>query len=95
VQLSQPVLLSLIEQISCDLSRNDLENKLNWIQKASMNIHPLDDTISSYSQNVFEIVLKNLGKEFYNLQEEEEFELLEKVKSLMYIINSIYKENIQ
>ena len=65
--LSQMVLLSLIQQLSSDLTSNST-GKLQWIREAAMVINPKDPVLSAHLVPVLQQVHENLSAGLSHLQ---------------------------
>nr|XP_039255621.1 enhancer of mRNA-decapping protein 4-like isoform X1 [Styela clava] len=57
--LHQPILLSLIQQLSCDLGRNTT-TKMKYLQEAVMNLDSSHQVTQEHMQGVLEALVKNL-----------------------------------
>lgn len=57
--LSQGVLLSLLQQLACDIS-NDTSRKLAWMTDVAAAINPADQMISMHVRPIFEQVYQIL-----------------------------------
>lgn len=53
--LSQGVLLALLQQLACDISK-ETPRKLGWMTDVAVVINPADPTITSYVRPIFEQV---------------------------------------
>lgn len=53
--LSQGVLLSLLQQIACDISK-DTSRKLTWMRDVAVAINPADPMIAMHVRPIFEQV---------------------------------------
>jgi len=62
--LSQAVLLSLIQQLGFDLSKDTL-TKLSWLRDAMLMLDPHDKVIEGYVQAVLTELLKNLEENYH------------------------------
>ncbi|PKA55835.1 Enhancer of mRNA-decapping protein 4 [Apostasia shenzhenica] len=57
--LSQGVLLSLLQQLSCDIGK-ETSRKLGWMTDVAVHINPLDPTIRSHVRPIFEQVYSQI-----------------------------------
>lgn len=57
--LSQGVLLSLLQQLACDINK-DRHSKLAWITDVAAAINPTDPLITMHAQPIFDQVYQRL-----------------------------------
>jgi enhancer of mRNA-decapping protein 4 len=57
--LSQGVVLSLVQQLGCDLS-NDTGRKLSWIREAALALNPNDPMLAPHMRPFLEQLYQNL-----------------------------------
>ncbi|KAL0481060.1 hypothetical protein AKO1_012837 [Acrasis kona] len=84
VQLSQPVLLSLLQQLSYELSGEKLNLKLDWIEKVLLSLDPSHYSINTHSHDILSSVLASLQKLFAKADQSKK----SKVKMLIYVVHS-------
>jgi len=58
--ISQNVLISVIQQLSCSLKANDTSRKLDWLQYCIVELDSQDNSISSYVVPVLTELQQNL-----------------------------------
>lgn len=58
--LSQGVLLSLLQQLACDIN-NDTPRKIAWLTDVAAAINPSDLTIAMHTRSIFEQVYQILN----------------------------------
>jgi WD40 repeat protein len=86
--LSQPVLLSLIQQVAFDL-KAQLDLKLDWIEKSILALDPNDEAISSHVQPILQSVLVGLQRAFSVPENSDPTNIRsQKLKLLMHVVNS-------
>lgn len=83
--LSPYVILSLIQQLGFDLTR-ETANKLNWLREATLVLPANDSSISSYCPTVLNKVHQNLED---NYPKYANTELGPSFKVVLHIINSL------
>jgi len=88
-RISQPVILSLMQQISCDLKSEPLL-KIDWLQKASLALNPQDPLIAPHCSQILEVLLKNISRVLQEGQLDRNIQT--KLKLVLHVINSLYKE---
>eukprot|EP01098_Paradermamoeba_levis_P005676 TRINITY_DN2387_c0_g1_i1.p1 TRINITY_DN2387_c0_g1~~TRINITY_DN2387_c0_g1_i1.p1 ORF type:complete len:175 (-),score=66.04 TRINITY_DN2387_c0_g1_i1:25-525(-) len=95
--ISQPVLLSLIQQLGFDLSK-ETGMKLAWLKEAAIAMDPQDFIIQNHAPNVLSTLLNNLEaclpkfvKAPHHLHGSSG-NLTKEVKVLMHIVNSLKTE---
>ncbi|CAG8682941.1 6683_t:CDS:2, partial [Ambispora leptoticha] len=92
--LSQPVILSLIHQLTIDLSKyTDL--KFAWIEEALLHVNPKDTTISSHCPRILAIAKQRLVDRYTQMQmssEENQNHNLKQITVLIHVLNSILRE---
>ncbi|KAL8135516.1 enhancer of mRNA-decapping protein 4-like [Apium graveolens] len=84
--LSQGVLLSLLQQLACDIS-NDTSRKLVWMKDVAMVINPGDVMIAQHVKPIFNQVYQILSHQM-NLPTTPPNEL-SSIRLVMHIINSL------
>ncbi|KAI4296086.1 hypothetical protein L6164_036075 [Bauhinia variegata] len=84
--LSQGVLLSLLQQLSCDIN-TDTPRKLTWMTDVAAAINPSDPRISMHVRPIFEQVYHTLGH-YRNLPTTSPSEA-SSIRLLMHVINSV------
>ncbi|KAI4320831.1 hypothetical protein MLD38_034276 [Melastoma candidum] len=84
--LSQGVLLSLLQQLSCDIN-NDTPRKLAWMTDISGTINTTDPVISMHVRPIFEQVYQILNHQ-RNLPTNSSAEV-SSIRLLMHVINSM------
>lgn len=84
--LSQGVLLSLLQQLACDIS-NDTTRKLGWMTDVANAIIPADPMIAVHVRPIFDQVYKILNHQ-RSLPTVTGAEL-SSVRLLMHVINSM------
>ncbi|KAL8148784.1 enhancer of mRNA-decapping protein 4-like [Apium graveolens] len=84
--LSQGVLLSLLQQLSCDII-NDTSRKLIWMRDVAMVINPADPMIVQHVKPIFEQVYQILNHHL-NLPTTPPSEL-SSMRLVMHVINSL------
>lgn len=84
--LSQGVLLSLLQQLACDISK-DTSRKLVWMKDVAMVINPGDVMIAQHVKPIFEQVYQILSHQM-NLPTTPPNEL-SSMRLVMHIINSL------
>ncbi|XP_022886515.1 enhancer of mRNA-decapping protein 4-like isoform X1 [Olea europaea var. sylvestris] len=84
--LSQGVLLSLLQQLSCDISK-ETPRKLTWMQEILSAINPTDPMIVVHIRPIFEQVYQVLNHH-RNLPTTNGSELA-KIRLIMHVINSM------
>lgn len=86
IPLSQGVLLSLLQQLACDISK-DTSRKLGWMRDVVMVINPADIMIAQHVRPIFEQVYQILNHHL-NLPTTPDGEL-SSIRLVMHIINSL------
>lgn len=86
IPLSQGVLLSLLQQLACDISK-DTSRKLGWMRDVVMVINPADIMIAQHVRPIFEQVYQILNHHL-NLPTTPAGEL-SSIRLVMHIINSL------
>ncbi|KAJ7946479.1 enhancer of mRNA-decapping protein 4-like [Quillaja saponaria] len=84
--LSQGVLLSLLQQLSCDIN-TQTPRKLVWMREVAAAIDPADPMISGYVRPIFQQVYQVLGQQ-RNLPHTSHSEA-SSIRLLMHVINSV------
>lgn len=84
--LNQGVLLSLLQQLTCDISK-DTSRKLIWMRDVAMTINPNDAMIAHHVRPIFEQVYQILNHQL-NLPTTPTSELTS-MRVVMHIINSL------
>lgn len=84
--LSQGVLLALLQQLACDISK-ETPRKLAWMTDVAVAINPADPMISMHVRPIFEQVYQILGHQ-RNLPSTSASEA-NSIRLLMHVINSV------
>jgi len=84
--LSQGVLLSLLQQLSCDIS-TDTPRKLAWMTDVAAAINPADPRIAAHVRRILDQVSHTLGHH-RNLPTNSPSEA-STIRLLMHVINSV------
>lgn len=84
--LSQGVLLSLLQQLACDIS-NETPRKLTWMREVMTAINPTDPMIAVHVRPIFEQVYQILNHQ-RNLPTLGGAELAN-IRLIMHVINSM------
>eukprot|EP01097_Dermamoeba_algensis_P000421 TRINITY_DN1146_c0_g2_i1.p1 TRINITY_DN1146_c0_g2~~TRINITY_DN1146_c0_g2_i1.p1 ORF type:complete len:206 (-),score=54.22 TRINITY_DN1146_c0_g2_i1:189-806(-) len=88
--LSQAVLLSLMQQLGVDLTR-DTAMKLHWLREAALALNPPDVLVQNHGPAVLSILLHNLEENFPKFAKHHN-PCAKDFKVLMHLINSIKTE---
>ncbi|KAG9289781.1 hypothetical protein G9A89_015361 [Geosiphon pyriformis] len=89
--LSQPVILSLVHQLTFDLS-NYPELKFLWIEEALIHLVPKDKTIRDHSQVILQLARQRLIDRCSQIaSEENQNPYLKSITVLIHILNSLMK----
>jgi enhancer of mRNA-decapping protein 4 len=64
--LSQGVVLSLVQQLGCDLS-NDTGRKLSWIREAALALNPNDPVLAPHMRPFLEQLYQNLHHQMIHM----------------------------
>ncbi|KAL6999060.1 hypothetical protein U1Q18_000227 [Sarracenia purpurea var. burkii] len=84
--LSQRVLLSLLQQLACDISK-DTTQKLTWMTEATVALNPNDPTIAVHVRPIFDQVYQILNH--YRSLPTTSGPELSNIRVLMHVINSM------
>ncbi|KAK4759698.1 hypothetical protein SAY87_022829 [Trapa incisa] len=84
--LSQGVLLSLLQQLACDIG-NDTSKKISWMTGVVMAINPADPMIAVHVRSILDQVYQILGHH-WNLPTVSASEV-NSIRILMHVINSV------
>lgn len=84
--LSQGVLLSLLQQLSCDI-KTDTPRKLAWMTDVAAAINPTDPRIAAHVRRILNEVYRTLGHH-RNLSTTSPSEA-STIRLLMHVINSV------
>jgi len=84
--LSQGVLLSLLQQLSCDIG-TDTPRKLAWMTDVAAAINPADPRIAAHVRRILDQVSRTLGHH-RNLPTTSPSEA-STIRLLMHVINSV------
>ncbi|XAR67319.1 hypothetical protein NMG60_11002026 [Bertholletia excelsa] len=84
--LSQGVLLSLLQQLACDISK-DTSQKLKWMTEVAVAINPADPMITMHVRPIFEQVYQILNHH-RNLPSTSSADL-SSIRLVMHVINSM------
>jgi enhancer of mRNA-decapping protein 4 len=85
--IAQSVLLSLIQQLGFDLSK-DSALKLNWLREAILQIDPTDHVVKEHSHLILSQLMVKLEQA---LMRNTDPSLLSSIKLLMHVVNSLLK----
>ncbi|XP_031491745.1 enhancer of mRNA-decapping protein 4-like [Nymphaea colorata] len=85
--LSQGVLLSLVQQLACDLG-NDTSQKLSWVAEAAMALNPSDALIMMHARPILEQVYQMLVRQKATLTSPNE---VNNVRMVMHVMSSMLK----
>lgn len=83
--LSQGVLLSLLQQLACDIN-NDTTRKLSWMTDIAAAINPTDPRIAMHVQPIFEQVSQILNHQRTLPGRSTD---MTSIRLLMHVINSV------
>ncbi|GAB2284815.1 hypothetical protein Dimus_019268 [Dionaea muscipula] len=92
--LSQGVLLSLLQQLSCDVGK-DTARKLAWMTDVTMAINPADPMIAMHVRPIFEQVyqilnhLRSSSSSSSSLPSSPPAQVLSSIRIIMHVINSM------
>lgn len=84
--LSQGVLLSLLQQLSCDIN-TETPKKLAWMTDVAAAINPVDPRIAAHVRPILDQVYRTLGHH-RNLSTTSPVEA-STVRLLMHVVNSV------
>ncbi|GLJ08252.1 hypothetical protein SUGI_0084840 [Cryptomeria japonica] len=82
--LSQGVLLALVQQLGCDLSK-DMARKLIWIREAALALNPNDHLLAPHMRPILEQLYQNLHRQMIVTSPAETSSL----RLLLHVVNSI------
>lgn len=85
--LSQGVLLSLLQQIACDISK-DTSRKLTWIRDVAVAINPADPMISMHVRPIFEQVYQIVNHHHRSLPTSSSADL-SNIRLVLHVLNSM------
>lgn len=88
--LSQPVLLSLIQQLAYNFEK-DVEIKLTWLEKVTICLDPSDTYIAPHVPQILEQVIQSLGRA-YKTYHDPKNKISHRVKMLIHVVNSLLME---
>eukprot|EP00252_Welwitschia_mirabilis_P011042 TRINITY_DN2483_c0_g4_i1.p1 TRINITY_DN2483_c0_g4~~TRINITY_DN2483_c0_g4_i1.p1 ORF type:complete len:995 (-),score=261.46 TRINITY_DN2483_c0_g4_i1:503-3487(-) len=83
--LSQGVLLSLVQQLSCDLG-NELAQKLIWIREAALQLNPNDPRLSCHMRPILGELYQNLHRQMLVTTSPAE---ASSIRLVLHVVNSI------
>lgn len=86
IPLSQGVLLSLLQQLACDINK-DTPRKLGWMTDVAVAINPTDPMIAVHVRPIFEQVYQILNHH-RSLPTVDGSELAS-IRLVMHVINSV------
>lgn len=84
--LSQGVVLSLVQQLGCDLS-NDTGRKLTWIREAALALNPHDPVFATHMRHFLEKLYQNLHRLMANPSLSAE--LANTARLVIHVVNSL------
>ena len=85
LRVSQPVLLSLMQQLGASLPYGGLGWKLRWLRAAALTLNAHDKHIAPHVAGILGALLRTLDKESEKASKEDRAEL----KVLVHIVNSV------
>lgn len=85
--LSQGVLLSLLQQIACDISK-DTSRKLTWMRDVAVAINPADPMIAMHVRPIFEQVYQIVNHHHRSLPTSSSADL-SNIRLVLHILNSM------
>eukprot|EP01018_Ginkgo_biloba_P025568 Gb_04906 [translate_table: standard] len=83
--LSQGVLLSLVQQLGCDLGK-DTARKLVWIREAALALNPNDPILAPHMRPILEQLYQNLHRQMLLVNSGGE---ASSVRLVLHVVNSI------
>ncbi|KAJ7536025.1 hypothetical protein O6H91_12G054200 [Diphasiastrum complanatum] len=84
--LSQGVILSLMQQLGCDLDK-DTASKLNWIKEAALRLNPIDPLLAPHMRRFLDQLYNNLRRQLHLLPSTGE--LTNSLTLVIHVVNSL------
>lgn len=85
--LSQGVLLSLVQQLGCDL-RQDTAHKLEWIREGALALNPMDPVVAPHMRPFLAQLYQNLRRQMQQLTTTSA-ELANSMHLVLHVVNLV------
>nr|CAG4711499.1 unnamed protein product [Naegleria fowleri] len=90
--LSQPVLLSLVQQLGFDITEQTFV-KLAWLEKIVVHINPLDSSIIEHAHTIIEKIHATVSDKYEYIEERGKAMDLKTLKLVLHVLNSLIKDS--